>query len=367
VPADERLEFDAYREQRYFPSLDGVRAVAILMVFSAHIGYQGIWGYGFGGNGVTVFFVLSGFLITTLALREEVRNGRVSLRSFYIRRLFRIYPMYLGVLALYCLLIYGLGFEAERRDDFSDQLPYYVFGFPEKDFFEIPPGGHGPPYDGAWSIGIEEKFYLLWPFVGFVWLAGAMHYRMTVLVVSAVVFALAPVFFREGEYLGPYLFIALGCIAALLAHERPHFERLRPLARPLALGASLVAFVAIQLLIGGEVVDGRGIEVLSGIVIALALTGIVLSTGRVSRALSWRPMVFLGEISYVFYLTHNFAINAVERGPLAEQNALTSLVVVIPSLALAIAIAFVLHKTIERPLIAVGHRLAHRDKPFHAV
>ena len=67
--------YAAYKQQRYFPSLDGVRAVAVILVFIAHVGYREFWG-SFGGDGVTMFFVLSGFLITTLALREEERTGR---------------------------------------------------------------------------------------------------------------------------------------------------------------------------------------------------------------------------------------------------------------------------------------------------
>jgi peptidoglycan/LPS O-acetylase OafA/YrhL len=354
--AGEPLDYDRFRATRYFPSLDGVRAVAILMVFTAHIGYQGLWGH----------FVLSGFLITTLALREESRNGSVSLRSFYLRRLFRIYPMYLFTIALYCVLIYGAGFQSDRRGAFSHQLPYYLLGFPENGFFAFQHNGGGPPFDGAWSIGIEEKFYLLWPFVGFVLLAGVLRPRLTIMVVSAIGFAVAPVIFRNGAYLGPYLFIALGCIVALLAHERRHFERLRPLGRPGPLGAAIAAFVALQLILGSGA-DGRGYEVLSGLAIAVALAGVVISTGRTNRFLAWRPMVVLGEISYVFYLLHNFAINAVEHGPLAKDDALTSIVVAVPALALAIAISYALSKTVERPFIRIGHRLAHRDKPLKAV
>jgi len=360
------LEHAEFEQRRYFPSLDGVRAVAILLVFTAHLADQGFWGKLYGGNGVTVFFVLSGFLITTLALREESRRGRMSLKSFYIRRLFRIYPTYVGVLLLYCLLIYGAHFQADRRAEFSAQLPYYWLGFPEHGFFAL--AGHaGAPFDGAWSIGIEEKFYLLWPVVGFVLLVGAFTRRMWVLGAAAALFALAPVITRNGHYLGPYLFIALGCIAALLAHDPRHYRRLRPLGGRWPLALSLLAFAGLQLAVGAEVLSGRGIDVLDGIVITFALVGIVVSTGRVNGFLSSRPMVFLGRISYVFYLTHNFAINAVERTPLGDDGAARVAGDAVVSLVFAILIAWALHVALEKPFIRVGHHLAHRDKPFHAL
>ena len=194
------VEHAAYKQQRYFPSLDGVRAVAVILVFTGDVAYRDFWG-SFGGDGVTMFFVLSGFLITTLALREEERRGRLSLSSFYIRRFFRIYPVYFGILALYCVLIFGLGFVPDRRELFEEQLPYYLFGFPEYRFFDIQGGIEaGAPYAGAWSIGIEEKFYLVWPVLGFALLRGIFEARLAVCFLGAAVFALAPALFNAGKY-----------------------------------------------------------------------------------------------------------------------------------------------------------------------
>ena len=84
-----------YLTIRRFGVLDGLRAIAILLVFTAH--QRGdLWPVFHGATGVTLFFVLSGYLITTLLLREEDRSGKVDFRSFYVRRTFRIYPMFLG-------------------------------------------------------------------------------------------------------------------------------------------------------------------------------------------------------------------------------------------------------------------------------
>jgi peptidoglycan/LPS O-acetylase OafA/YrhL len=360
--------YAAYKQQRYFPSLDGVRAVAVILVFVAHVGYRKFWG-SVGGDGVTMFFVLSGFLITTLALREEERTGRLSLSSFYIRRVFRIYPVYFAILALYCVLIFWLGFVPERRALFENQLPYYVFGFPEHGFFDITGGiESGPPYSGAWSIGIEEKFYLVWPLVGFVVLRGLFKARLTVCFAAAAVFALAPAVAGFGKYLFSYEFITLGVVIALLLNHPRWFERLAPLGRPpvvLGLFGLLLAYWIVLPEAGDDV--NAPLKLIEGLVITLAMVGVVLSNGRETSFLRSGPMVLLGRVSYVFYLTHNFALNLVEKTPLGNDGILWSIGDVLIAFPLAVLMAWVIHVTFEKPLVRIGHKLARRDKPFHAV
>ncbi|HEX8105978.1 MAG TPA: acyltransferase [Solirubrobacteraceae bacterium] len=358
------LDHDAYRAQRYFPALDGVRAVAVMLVFTVHVKYEDFWKHFAGGNGVTMFFVLSGFLITTLALREEGRRGALSLRSFYIRRLFRIYPTYFGVLALYCVLIYGAGFVPERRGLFSDQLPYYVLGFPEHGYFGLKGIESGPPFAAAWSIGIEEKFYLVWPLLGFVFLRGRFRARIAACVIAAVCCVTAPSLWDGGVYLREYVFIVIGVMLALALHERRWYDRLRLLA---SRGVVLATFAALAALQVAGVLDEQPVRVLDGILVAVALAGIVMSARSDTAWLRARPMVFLGQVSYVFYLTHNFALNFVEKTPLGKQTLLWSFADVIVAFPLAVLIAWAIHASFERPLTRVGHRLAHRDKPFHAV
>lgn len=360
------LTHEAYRAQRYFPALDGVRAVAILLVFTIHVQYQELWHVLAGGNGVTVFFVLSGYLITTLSLREESARGRVSLRSFYVRRVFRIYPTYFAVLAFYCLLVYGAGLQPERRAEFTDQLPWYVLFVPEHGYYSHDGAlGAGAPFSGAWSIGVEEKFYLVWPVLGFVLLRHRFGARVAATAVAALAFALAPVAVPFGDYLGPYLFITLGCTVALLLHSERWFPRLVVLGTDRLLVALMLGFVVLQGLIGTGTVTGRGIDVVLGVVIALALAGVAVSTGRATGWLRSRPAVFLGKISYVFYLVHNFPLNVVEKTPLGRPGVLWSLADVVVALTVTVIGSWVVHVVLERPLTRYGHALAGRRKPFH--
>ncbi len=158
----------ARRESPRIPSLDGMRAVAILMVVVAHLGLPAGFvplpagsGDVLGDTGVRVFFVLSGFLITTLLLGEHSRTGKVNLTQFYIRRVFRIFPAFYLYLAA---LSFGsaLGWIALQPGDLTkaavyvvDYLPWYSTSIFVRHI---------------WSLSVEEQFYLLWPAA--IWLLG---------------------------------------------------------------------------------------------------------------------------------------------------------------------------------------------------
>jgi len=103
-PTAATLAHLTYQRSRFFPALDGLRCVSILGVIAFHSGLTNPSFFGRnGGLGVEFFFVISGFLITTLLLREQSDTGEISLKKFYIRRSLRIFPMYFTVLGLYCL------------------------------------------------------------------------------------------------------------------------------------------------------------------------------------------------------------------------------------------------------------------------
>jgi peptidoglycan/LPS O-acetylase OafA/YrhL len=154
IPA--RRFYDAFRRTPTFGSLDGLRCLSILAVIWHHAGTKGIaWrALDMGYLGVDLFFVISGFLIVTLLLRERAATNRISLRKFYIRRTLRIFPLYYGVIlglaAFYATVdphsLFGKRLLAE--------LPYYLTY--TADFIPV---GLGI----VWSLAAEEQFYLLWP------------------------------------------------------------------------------------------------------------------------------------------------------------------------------------------------------------
>jgi hypothetical protein len=140
----------------YFPALDGLRAICILLVIFNHTRCH-YPPFIYGWVGVDIFFVLSGFLITTLLLRERESYGNLSLKGFYTRRAFRILPVYFVVLAGYLVLIPLLR-DWKRWEEMKLALPY-LLTFTQ----EFRPAATGNIYNQTWSLGYEEKFYLLWP------------------------------------------------------------------------------------------------------------------------------------------------------------------------------------------------------------
>jgi peptidoglycan/LPS O-acetylase OafA/YrhL len=174
VPAAKPIEAD---DRFYFPELDGLRFVAFMMVFLFHrgipesllirlVGRQAGWAFLFnGGYGVQLFFILSGYLITSLLLREEARYGRISLRAFWIRRILRIWPLYYLIIAVGFGLLPPLAGESGTRA-YSDAMrvhfvPFLLF-LGNWTMALIRPIA----YDWLsilWSVCVEEQFYLIVP------------------------------------------------------------------------------------------------------------------------------------------------------------------------------------------------------------
>lgn len=163
------------------PSLDGLRALSVLIVLVAHAGYGGIVP---GGLGVTIFFFLSGYLITTLLVAEHDRTGGISIAHFYIRRFFRLMPPLLLTLAVaYTLTWAGKLPGGISTNGFLAQIFYFANYY--SIFFD--PGNTIPGGTGIlWSLAVEEHFYLVFPAVMTLLLPSRLSRRSI-----AVVFALS--------------------------------------------------------------------------------------------------------------------------------------------------------------------------------
>ncbi len=143
----------------YIPSLDGIRTIAFLIVFLSHAGLNQIIP---GAFGVTIFFFLSGYLITTLLRREYEAHGFINLKNFYVRRILRIWPGFYLVLFLGTILtLIGVLKESIRPSAFLSQILHYY------NYYETFFGSYGvAPGSGTyWSLAVEEHFYLVFPFL----------------------------------------------------------------------------------------------------------------------------------------------------------------------------------------------------------
>ena len=304
----------------YEPALDGLRAAAVLAVLFFHSGLS--WAKG-GFLGVDAFFVLSGFLISALLLREWEKTGTIRLADFWWRRARRLFPalvLVLAAVALYAAVLAEPHELSQIRDDGSATVLYlanwHFIGTGHSYFeqFATP-----SPFRHCWSLAIEEQFYVIWPLIAFGALRlGGKTQALLVILASALGAASATsmiVLFDPRADVSRVYYgtdtraqaLLVGALLAMLWTAHPIVTG-RP-ARALLHGAALVSACALGwfwcfatgnaawLYRGGFL----GHAVLVGIVIMSAMQP---SRGPIGRALSCAPLPSLGKISYGVYLWH---------------------------------------------------------------
>lgn len=292
------------------PSLDGLRALAILLVIQSHMagGRYNLPGlragrfpirFAYGELGVRIFFVISGFLITTLLLQEKDRRGRISLKQFYIRRALRILPpSYVFLLVL--MFATGFGIVAIPIKSIVASLLYirnYI--------------GSGDWYTGhLWSLSVEEQFYLIWP-AAMVLLGKrrAVFVGLCTLPLADIMRFIRPDHGFETNMDG----LACGCILACLWGWLGQNERYQRFLRSkLFWGLPMVIFASVALVRYEGKLTAIGIG-FTNVLIAVSLERLVryhhLSAASLFNA---RIAVFIGTLSYSLYLWQQLWI--VQRG-----------------------------------------------------
>ena len=360
---------DAFLGRQYFGELDGLRALAVLLVIACHLYFADlIWMAGF--RGVTLFFVLSGYLITTLALREEDRRGRVSLAAFYVRRCCRILPLYYLTLALYGALIGGAGLLREQAKPLGDALPYYLLYFQELSICFRPPLIQDLPFAHSWTLGIEEKFYLLWPLLAFVVWRGAGRFRprgaaalaVGLGLLSLLLTPLGPVGKEAGKMGFSYASLLAGCLLALLLHDSRWFAQLRRLGGAGWTAAVLAVFLAAHFATPWVKAPWAGVlNLVYTTAVTALLACVLLGDGPLQRLLRWRPLAFVGRLSYGIYLVHILCMATVYKLFPALASAWGgSVPAFFLTCLLSIAVAWGLHIAVELPCIELGRRWSRR-------
>jgi len=345
------------------PSLDGLRAVSLALVIYAHligtVGFPQRDGPDIGTFGVRFLFVISGFLITGLLLKEHQATGTISLRRFYLRRTFRIFPAYYASL-LVLALISAAGWVTLRDGDLFHALTYTQNYHTEHSWWV----GH------AWSLSVEEQFYLLWPAA--MMLAGTTRafYGAAAFVVLApfirtAIWVLAP---SVRDHIIGHSFetvadaIAIGCLLAGTRDWLWGRRRYRAVLQSkyfvlipiLAMVLYLIDRPRFRLTIG---MTG------TNICIALCLDWCLrFASDRVGRVLNWAPLAYIGTLSYSIYLWQQFFLNRETR----------ALVTSFPlNLVLVAACALLSYYAVERPFLnwrpRVEAQLFGRKAPSHRV
>ena len=300
-----------FRDRKIFGSLDGLRAAAILAVVWHHTGGAAasvpLATHGF--LGVDLFFVLSGFLIVTLLLREREATGRISLGKFYIRRSLRIFPVYYALLAGIALTLGLLRPDAAWAEPFFAKLPYYLTytanWLPDATLLAI-----------AWSLAAEEQFYLVWPplekFVRPPVLLGVLAGFLAVnqAVNFQVLEAYWPAWLSQARGELEILQITFTPIAlgVLLAHALHHPRTFAALRRVLGSPVAQVAAIAIGLIAASQPGDISGWPrlVVQLAFVGLLATCVVREDHGLSAVFGRAPLKRLGAVSYGMYLFHMF-------------------------------------------------------------
>jgi peptidoglycan/LPS O-acetylase OafA/YrhL len=301
------------KEHFYIPCLDGIRALAVLLVIVAHSGFEKFVP---GGLGVTVFFFLSGFLITTLLRMENARAGTISIRDFYLRRIFRIQPPMYVTIVIICLLAWLHVLDGPLKWKpialtclfFTNYIGIWGFG--------MPPEG----LQNLWSLAVEEHFYLVFPLLYLVFITAKLKKRWQGLALASLcllvlLWRIYLIYFEHkatGVFGRVYSYtdtridsILFGCLMAIvfnpLFDDAP--ESLRGNAGKLALlGFGLLGF---SIFYRDELFRDTFRYSLQGIALLLIFFFVVEAPGRAQVRWLENPVLrYIGRRSYVLYLIH---------------------------------------------------------------
>jgi peptidoglycan/LPS O-acetylase OafA/YrhL len=321
---------DASIRGRRLPALDGLRALAVLAVLAYHLNFS--WARG-GYLGVDLFFVLSGFLITSLLLEEHEDRGTIRLAAFWGRRARRLLPALFAMVTAVMVFVvlegrYGnttfiSSFSlSDLRSESIATLLYVANWWQIAEHHSYFAQFSAPsPLQHTWSLAIEEQFYLLWPFVTLGLLAKGLAARRRLgiwvsVTIAAASTVLMAVLFVQGDpsraYFGTDTRIAdlaVGAVLAWLTARRPDtppvLARWLRVTAPVALGALVVLMVTAGT--SGGIPDEfmfRGGFLVASVLCAVVIADVRREGSVLALGFAWRPVVAIGLVSYGIYLWH---------------------------------------------------------------
>jgi peptidoglycan/LPS O-acetylase OafA/YrhL len=327
---------------RHWRALDGLRGIAILLVMGEHFRLPGFEQS--GQVGVTLFFSLSGFLITSLLLADWAQAGRISFGTFYLRRAMRLLPALLLMLAIIGPLMAATGHDWLQAT--LSALLYYA-NWAQVISGQLPVIGH------TWTLSIEEQFYIVWPALLLLMLVTLKGSRWPIVVLcgaALLVMAWRAVLWQptgDGYFRVFYGSdtradaLLLGCALAF-AFSRGVVPPPKWLVG--AAVASGVLFVTTTSF-GFMAVIGLGVVAVASTVLVAA------SAGRVGGLLEWAPLVWTGTNSYSLYLWHVPILSLLRDGPLGDSVPTTMI-----ALLLSVAAAAASRYLVELPILRLRPR-----------
>jgi peptidoglycan/LPS O-acetylase OafA/YrhL len=294
----------------YRPELDGLRGISILLVYLHHL-YRPLAPAGF--LGVDIFFVLSGFLITSLLVEEWDQKGEISLKNFYIRRALRLMPAVFLLILVLALLSFVVDKKSaiQIRNGIWLTLSYISNWFFAHGYFL-----KSNPLSVTWSLAIEEQFYLTWPLFLTLALKSNLQ-RRWILSVLALIIAAIPlrtwILLEQGIDIHRLYYgadtraygLSIGCLVGLLVtwNLLPHSKGFRIFTNFMA--AMGVIFFAYSMFFASWNLLFSGGFALVSLSVAFSLIVVMLYPPKFALAiLGFTPLVWIGRISYGLYLWH---------------------------------------------------------------
>jgi len=343
----------------YRPDIEGMRALAILLVIAAHARVPGLQG---GFIGVDIFFVISGYLISGLLIAEHGRTDRIGIAAFYARRFRRLLPaLLLMLLATAAAMSFTLpppdrAYQATAGAAASIWASNLYFAFANIDYFGL--ASESNAYLHTWSLGVEEQFYLVWPFLILLLLLPGRPFpsRRLVWGMAAVLMVsfLACVWTtqasaRHAFYLMPLRAwqFAAGALACMFAWRLARSRILKGgdwLAEASGAGGVVLLVVAL-LLIDGDTAYPGGWAMLPTLGTVCLLLAASMGTSLTTRVLSLAPMQAIGKLSYSWYLWH-WPVLMLGAVLFPAPGLMGRVLLVIAALAIAI----VSYHLVERPI-----------------
>jgi len=343
----------------YLPYIDGLRGVAILFVILAHIGLGRVIP---GGFGVSLFFFISGFLITRLLIVEYQQNNKISLKRFYLRRVFRLYPalVLMTILAVVILVLFHtrIHFLAILSSLFYFANYYYAYFKPPAindldDIFNI-----------AWSLSIEEHFYLVFPVLFYFFYKGGNRLLYLLLIVCVAAFGYrCHLLYNAAEEDAVIMLIYVvtetrvdsiiwGCISSLLIHQKQSKWYSNILQSKWAL------IIGVAIILSPFIFSNRVFaEAFRFTRQSLAFMFIVPAIGFLAKGALIRKifenfiLVFIGKLSYSLYLFHWLAVTLANY--FFDFATLTWLAV---AMGLSISLSLASYYWVERPFVKLRKR-----------
>ena len=332
---------------RYRSDLTGIRGVAASMVPLYHaFGFSnGIFSGGY--LGVDIFFALSGFLITSILIRELTKSQHIDLKHFYLRRAQRLLPALILCIAFVAVVVF-INLVPAQTNVSREQIIPALFYFQNYSII-----AHGYPVSGmlanTWTLSTEEQFYILWPALLYIGLitANALRIAYICIIAAGVSFLLSVGFAVHGNagnvisYYSPFTHadgLLLGAATALLAHEGV-FPRVRRIHATIA-----VVVIGILLLL----------PIFQPVAILLTVTSSLViiawaSTNEAPTWLAWKPFVDIGKISYALYLWQLPVIM------ILQTQFQPGLLLFLSSILILAPVTYVSYRFVERPILEWRH------------